>query len=266
MMDGYNNKEVLYNHYVGKEMSMPEIARHFNISRSLVQYYLRKYSIPTRDRAVASRQSRENHCSLSIEAIEFIYGELLGDMTIQSRHIYSANISYGSKYLEYINWLSTKLSSYGIEQCGNIYKRVYEQFNNAITYAYKSRRYVELRSIQDLFYPNGKKIIPDIDFTPLVLRQWYIGDGSLRIRQNNRKDNIILSSCGFTKEDVLKAIDKLIGIGLKSNYWPASNTIHIPVSSVVDFLDYIGPCPVECYSYKWTTKNRKGQLAMPLKN
>ncbi len=246
---GYKDRSTLCDLYINKQMSMPSLAKHFNISQGTIAYYFRKYNIPARERIFAMRLAMQNHFSLTNKAKEFIYGELLGDMCVQSRHIYSANISYGSKYIEYIEWLSDTLNSFGIEQCGEIYH--YKPKNiNAIVHCYKSKRYVELKDIETMFYPNGKKIIPDIDFTPLVLRQWYIGDGSL-INPKNRSPKIILSTCGFTKEDVLEAIDKLIGIGLKSNYWPASNTIYIPVSSTPDFLEYIGSCPVDCYQYKW---------------
>ncbi|GAJ16965.1 unnamed protein product, partial [marine sediment metagenome] len=34
----------------------------------------------------------------------------------------------------------------------------------------------------------------------------------------------------------------------------SDNKIHISTKSTKDFLNYIGPCPVKCYEYKWKVK------------
>ena len=193
---------------------------------------------------------RANHCFLSKEAKEWIDGELLGDGCLQSQRRYSANFHYGSKYPEYIQYISDTLNSFGIEQAGKIRERYYKNMN-CYTYNYKSRCYEELLSIKKRWYPEGRKIVPkDIKLTPLTLRQFYIGDGSL-ICPKDSKPYIVLHTCGFIVFDVNWLVNELNRLGFKTTRWNASNTIHISTYSTKDFLDYIGNCPVRCYSYKW---------------
>ncbi len=270
MTRDYKNKEVLYDLYVNQKFPMAKIGKMFNTSSSSICYHLNKLNIPTRSKSEAVHLGLSNNVNLDNVSRDFIYGELLGDMTLTQQSVYSAHVGYSSKYREYIEWLAKTLDDFGLEQTGRIRKNSFVSFKNyhAVAYSYSSRDYPELLGIKKMFYPIGKKIIPDIDFTPLVLRQWYIGDGTVgRTRSSHcTKDFIVLNTQGFKPMYVQRATMKLNDMGFRVAYQPANNVIAIKGCSVVDFLDYIGPCPVECYSYKWATKNRKDQLEMPLKN
>jgi len=195
-----------------------------------------------------------NHCELSQEAIEWINGELLGDGHLRP-HSVSSQFTYSSKHLEYIQYISDTLSSFGIKQCGRI-RKIYLRKSNSYSHRYSSLRYVELSSTQKKWYPEGKKIIPrDIRFTPLTLRQWYIGDGYLR--SSGERSRIFLYTNGFTVLDVEWLIKQLIKLEFKSTR-TNQNVIHVSRYSTKEFLNYIGNCPVECYKYKWNYQdNRK---------
>lgn len=107
------------------------------------------------------------------------------------------------------------------------------------------------------WYPKGKKIVPkDIVLTPLTIRQWYIGDGCLYRPPKNGRPRITLHTTGFPMLDVKWLIERLIKLGFKTTYQPHNNSIYISVYSVKDFLNYIGPCPVEDYQYKWDYYNQ----------
>ena len=142
------------------------------------------------------------------------------------------------------------MEGFGIEQAGRIYKIKIKKQNN-IVYSYGSRRYEELYPIYKKWYPEGKKIVPkDIKLTPLTLRQWYIGDGSLRHNKEGRP-NICLATYGFRISDVEWLIKELIDLGLKATRLCVSNTIHIWADSTKEFLKYIGRPKVQCYQYKF---------------
>ena len=213
--------------------------------------WLKTYNIPIRPKSEAIHLRKENHCNLSKEIIEWINGELLGDGCLQSLSKYSASFRYGSKYLEYIEYVRDTLKLFGIEQSGKIGIQKDKRYGS-FSYKYTSRSYVELLPIYKQWYPNGKKIIPkDIELTPLTCRQWYIGDGSLIKRKTRRtKPYIILCTCGFLIEEVNWLVKKISDLGIKALRY-SGNIIYIPNRFVEKFLNYIGRPKVQCYQYKW---------------
>ena len=260
----YKDKEMLERLYLGEKLSTPQIADKYNVTAGAIYGFMKKFNIPYRSNGESQAISKANHCKLNKKAKEFLYGELLGDMHIGTKSGYSAYISYSSKYLSYLNWLLDQLSKMGIRASGSIFK---QKVNGREYYHFNSKLYSELLELRQMFYPNGIKIIPeDLEFSPLVIRQWYIGDGCLHKPTNRNASNYIaIATYGFDPTYVSAAVGKLNSLGFKTVHGK-DNTIRFSVYSTVDFLDYIGPCPIDCYSYKWATKNRIGQLAMPLKN
>ena len=245
----YHNKEWLRNEYINKELPIYVIAEFCNVGSKAICDCLIKYNIPIRSHGEAIHLSKTNHCNLSQEAIEWINGELLGDGCLVSQSKHSAKFQYGSKYLEYIEYVRDTLKSFGIEQAGKINKQKDKKYGS-IAYHYNSLSYPELLTIREQWYPNNKKIIPkNIELSSLLLRQHYIGDGCL-IHKKMRKPYIKLCTYGFSTTDVEYFIGKLKKMGIKANK-DIRNGIYISVYSVKDFLKYIGMCPVKCYQYKW---------------
>ncbi len=190
-----------------------------------------------------------NHCNLSFEAVEWINGELLGDGSLESPHLTSANFSHTSKYLEYAKYVSTTLASFGVQQSGKLRERYTEGVKGHI-YRYRSLAYVELLPHRMLWYPEGKKVVPkQVQLTPLTCKQWYIGDGYLQ--RGEAGSGIVLSTQGFPENDVKWLVTQLIKLGFSAARQPSINTIRIYTRSVRNFLEFIGECPVVCYKYKW---------------
>lgn len=201
---------------------------------------------------------KRNHCNLSSKATEWLNGELLGDGHLESRNSYSTRFMHGSKYLEYTQYMKRILESFGIKG-GDIRKRYYEKLN-CYSYHYRSLRYVELLSLRKQWYPKGKKIVPrNIKLTPLICRQWYIGDGSLSIINVHHRSRIKLHTNGFTVVDVEWLIKQLTNLEFKITR-TTKNIISISTYSTKEFLDYIGLCPVECYQYKWNYQDKRRSL------
>lgn len=246
----YKNKEWLYKKYWKEELSTSQIADICKISNEGLRKWMIKFKISRRNHSEANHLRRGNNCELSQGAIEWINGELLGDGSLVSQYENSARFVYGSKYMEYCQYVKDTLESFNINITGKIYKKRDKKRGN-ISYAYTSRAYTELAFIHKKWYPKGKKIVPkDIKLTPITLRQHYIGDGSLNNKKHNRP-YITLSTNGFMISDVRRLVEYLIELGFKALRRPARNDISISVYSTKDFLNYIGNCPVRCYQYKW---------------
>lgn len=246
----YQNKDWLYKKYWDKKLSAYQIAKICEVTSETIRIWLKRFDISRRSISEATHLSEANHCNLVQKAVDWIYGELLGDGCLQSHSPFSANFQYGSKHLEYIKYVSKTLQSFGIEQSGKIREK-YDKKWNSYAYQYASLSYVELLPIRKQWYPEGKKIVPkDIELTPLTCRQWVIGDGSLK-HEKKRRPHIILATYGFVIEDVKWLVGQLIKLGFKATRQPNNNSIRISQYSTKDFLDYIGKCPVECYQYKW---------------
>lgn len=243
----YQNKEWLFNKYWNEELSQKQIRKLCRTTRFTIRYWMKKLNIPRRSSSKSVHLARANHCKLSQKSIEWINGELLGDGSLYSYSPYSAGFTYSSKYLEYCQYVSDTLRSFGIEQSGKIIKKNHK---NIIHYGYHSRSYKELLPLYQKWYIDGKKAIPkNLRLTPLTIRQHYIGDGSLIHQGGNTR--IILCTCGFSILSVNWLVQKLNNLGFKAMRQPSLNTIHISTYSVKNFLTFIGRCPVKCYQYKW---------------
>lgn len=250
MIKLYQNREWLYNKYWEEKLSLHQIAKLCNVSDQTILKYMNKFKISRRSMNEARHLVSANHCNLSQNKIDLINGELLGDGHLGVQSSYSSFFSYGSKYFEYITYISNILKSFGIRQVGRIRMHINKKRGN-ISYHYVSRSYVELLSIRKKWYPDGKKIVPkDLKLTPLTCRQWYIGDGCL-IHNNCKNLYIKLFTESLKIIDVDFLVNGLIKLGFKATRQPFKNTIYISTHSTKDFLNYIGKCPVKCYEYKW---------------
>jgi len=251
----YKDENWLENKYIKEKLSTPQISKLCGISDVTISCWLHKFGIPVRSDSEAIHLKTGNHCDISSQAKEWMNGELLGDGCVHSINSCSASFLYSSKYLEYIRYIKDTLKSFGIEQAGKINKRYHEK-SNSYSYFYSSRRYTGLLPIRKKWYPDGKKIVPrDIELTPLICRQWYIGDGSLSHPKYKGKKGgnpyIRLATEGFLIEDVKWLITELKKINFKVTWQPNNNGIRVSPYSTKDFLDYIGLCPVNCYQYKF---------------
>jgi len=244
----FKDQSELYDLYVVRGLSMKEIGRMFETSHVTVGRNLKRMGIPVRS---LSERYNKNHVILSSDAIEFISGELLGDMFLSGRSSLASSIQYSSKFREYILFLRDTLRGFGIEDTDKIREYQDHRYGTFI-YRYSSRSYPELLEIRKWFYPDGIKVIPTgMKLTPTLLRQWYIGDGTLaRSPKPYEKPYMKIAACAFQSDDVAKAVEKINNLGIIARHH-AGNIIYISPKSARDFLNYIGPSPVECYQYKW---------------
>lgn len=246
MNERYKDPWWLLEKYWKDKLSARRVAQRANVSHTTIYVYLKRYNICIRPQYYKTLSLASNHIQLTKEMIQWIEGELLGDGNLTSTSSLSATFRYTSKYWEYINYVANTLHKYGIGN-GKIRKEKRDVFH------YYSKRYIELKPLYDKWYPNRKKIVPkDLELTPLILRQWYIGDGCLvKPSKGHGKPYVLLCTDGFWVNDVEWLIEKLCKLGFKSTRRSSDNRIYISTYLTPDFLDYIGKCPVKCYRYKW---------------
>lgn len=261
-------KELLTTQYLTSKKSISDIAEELGYGRDFIHRKLKQFNIPRRSLSESQRLWKCNHVLLSGAVLEFLTGELLGDGHLDHSGPVSSAYVTSSKHKDYVVWLSSVFKGFGIEQAGSLHCQVGicpdpdpSKTYRFKTFHYSSRRYVELRTLQEKWYrpatreerERGKKfvkIIPtDLVLTPLMCRQWYIGDGSLG-------SGITLNTQGFTTTEVNFLASLLAGLGLKTTGSDTRlcGTTYIWKKSVKDFLNYIGPCPNQIkpiFGYKW---------------
>lgn len=263
----YRNREWLREEYSIIKRSSPQIAKECKVNPLAIRYWLRKFSIPIRSIPEATSLAISNHVALTKEALEFLYGNLLGDGHLCTLSEFSACLIYGSKYKSYLEWSSAQLVVYGIGQAGKINKHEQKLPRYSKTYVsfhYDSKSYIELKGLHSRWYRSATeeeraegrkfiKIVPfDLELTALICRQWYIGDGNL----DRRWRVITMATGGFEEVEVNHLVGMLCELKFRAKR-QKDNTIRISQRSASDFLNYIGPCPIKCYEYKWNLGNLK---------
>ncbi len=248
----YKDKCWLRHQYIVLGKTFREIGKECNVDLTTLSKWAKRLGIQSRD----WNEEKANHVELNKEAREFISGELLGDGCIAMNGERSAFISYASQYRSYLEWLEKQLKDFGIRT-----QYIKQESSNWGSYFhYVSLSYRELVALRNEWYPQGRKRVPTtLKLTPLMCRQWYIGDGTLG-HHPGTATNIRFFTNAFPNPDIIFLAEQLRSLGFKITMPRSEPTISIGKQSVSDFLDWIGPCPPEIlpiYGYKWDLNHKK---------
>lgn len=205
----------------------------------------------------------ERNIDLSKDFGKVLDGSLLGDGGIYiGKDARNGNGHYeqGSKHKNYILDLITIFQNAGIwfgEKCP--YK-IYQKRDATISYTMVSSSYDYFKEQRARWYPNGIKNIPvDLILTPLTVKYWYYGDGGLNYN-NQRTVCAKFHTQSFSLPNVeflCGCFERDVGIIPSIDYDKGNPTIRIPKLSLPALLEYIGPCDLPCYLYKWVVDNRE---------
>jgi len=106
----------------------------------------------------------------------------------------------------------------------------------------QTKRYEEFKYFRNRWYPNGKKEVPlDIELVPIIIKNWYLGGGSIR-RGSKNNYRIQLSTDSFNASSISLLMDLLSGLDLTPK--STDNRIYLyRMNDVKKFLRFIDKFP-----------------------
>ena len=140
---------------------------------------------------------------------------------------------------------------------------IFSRFSNLVTtppkwrkgngsreaYRFATQKLPILTSFYDLFYRDGKKIIPDgLKLSPLSLAVWFMDDGS------KSRSSIYLNTQQFNKDEQFKLINLLknqFGLDSTLNKDKIYYRIRIRTRSVKRFIGLVKEFVLEEFKYKF---------------
>jgi len=175
-------------------LTAKDMSTKYGWSRHSVYDYYRKHGHP---------QTALQETQLTDVQKDIVIGSLLGDGSIRPVGIFV--IGHGVKQREYLEWKVNQMSPF----MSKIKKR--DTLDNRsgrrdIGYYSYSHTLEVFREYRKLFYPDHKKIFPNLEsISPLALAIWYMDDGSYAIKSGRS----CLCSQSFTREENQMAVDLL---------------------------------------------------------
>jgi len=203
---------------------------------------------------------RSNHIEITPEIQEYIDGLLLSDGSIalqSTMHSAYLKVGLGSKSEDWALKIREDLENLGVK-FGKNYRS-----KDGTAFGISSISYAEFCLFRQRWYPNGLRRVPrDFALTPIVVKNWYLGDGvfyrySEKAGKNSNISIITLATNRFPKEDVeylSSLLKKEIGIEPNINYmylkYPQPIIRINKQDDVERFLRYIGDIDLESLRHK----------------
>ena len=255
-------KDYLEKEYLVNEKSTIQIAKENSCNDVTISSHLKKFGISIRDRGKSIHLARKHKFMITEIVKNYIDGLLLGDGSVIQDNDWCAHYAHNC-VLRSVVWLEKikdDFTEFGIKS--NIKKIVIppREINNKhiaatdATYLY-TLNYEELKDFRQRWYPEGKKIVPrDITITPLLMANWYMGDGSY----TKNTPRVSLATNAFTLEDIeflSRRVSETLGIKIYIRSVARRKEQYVLVVSRKDdvhkFLRYTEPYKVSCFDYKW---------------
>jgi hypothetical protein len=191
------DKKVLKRMYLKEYKSLDEIAKHFEVSKTKVHYYFKKYGI----KPIEERE-HYNLKKFTKRQKEYLFGSLLGDDSlILDRKYPTLSVSHSINQRAYVKW---KYEIWKRIVPGGIKKNVPIKVNGNIYFIdrFQTIGHPEFVKFYRLFYSNGEKIVTKEildNLTPFSITVWYMDDGCY----NKLRKRAILATNSFTYEENL---------------------------------------------------------------
>ena len=181
--------------------------------------------------------------SLSKEQRSLIIGSLLGDGAMRCKTNALIEFNHGLDQRAYVDWKYSRLAS-----LVGTPPKLRNGNGGRIAYRFTTRSLPELTPFYRVFYPGGRKVVPEVDLTPLSLAVWFMEDGSKSYRA------IYLNTQQFDLESQQRLL------GLLATQWSIRATlnrdkiyyrIRIAVESVKRFTEIARPHVLPQMLYKF---------------
>lgn len=234
-------------------LSIRQVANRVGFSPSKVRKILVSTNTPVRSAREGLRLHKRNDSPLSVEMIQRIEGELLGDGCLKKRTCQS-KFSFANSNREYAHWLAGLFIKNNVDLTGSgVRKEKYYHKNwNRwfVRYNFCTLCSVQFEELELRWYSERRKVVPpDLIISPNLVLHWFLGDGSLP-----KKEYAIFCTDSFSYEEVCFLSDELnrvIGIASSPTPYKTYHRLFVPKTSVPALLDYMGDPPFSSMSYKW---------------
>lgn len=194
---------------------------------------------------------------LSDRQHQIITGMLMGDSYVGRNRSDTPFYEVKMTNKTFIQWLANELkevvSSYGLREKSSVKKERDGEFapNSDRLDIYYIRTFTlpELEQYR-AWYSTGKKLYSnDLELTPLILKMWFVSDGTINHRDNGR-DSIHLCKHKFDSytEDLLRDLFNERGW----DFWRDDNILCFDVETSYEMWDYMGEMPP---GMKYKSKN-----------
>jgi hypothetical protein len=247
----YSNKTWLESQFKTPGTTISIIAKRADCNEKTIRRWQKKLNVSSRPIAENAWLRQARHDVLSNTANEIIEGHLLGDGNLHARSAWSARYQQSSSEYDFLKWTKSLLLFNKIE-CNKIHVNKSKKSNGWILHTYS---YTGLKAIHDKWYINGSKKVPlDIKLTPLMCLLWYLDDGGLTDYSGNYKPRVRIATDAFTIDEVNYLASLLSDFNPVLNKGSNMPNRGYRLVLSLDFLDWIGPCPVELipfYGRKW---------------
>ncbi len=262
----YRNRATLNHMYWELSMTLDEIAVELEASVTTIHTWMNRLDVPRRPSYYGMHIGVTNHVNLSIRALEFLNGCMLGDGNLASNSKVSARYTHSNKHTGYLEWVEQQLHNFELKTSPRFYKHQWVYRGKPlVAYSLATLTYAELLPLYNCWYPTSSAKLPpgDLQLTPLMLREWYVGDGTLRTYRGKTETShsVLLCNYSFTrdKKEMLAKQLRLMGLQLSV----LNEGFLIRTASTPHFFKLIGDCPVpEIYGYKWPRRGSHEQLRL----
>ena len=190
-----------------------------------------------------------------------LIGSIFGDgylRIIKGRKNAFLEINHSLKQKKYVDW---KYKILGDIVAGEPKAR--KNNGSRMSYRFYTKQNHELTKLFNLFYKNGKKIIPNIKLNPIILAVWFMDDGS-----RCRDCDVYLNTQQFDFESQTKIISLLKSLNLEArlNKDKKYQRVRFLKSSLPKLNDLISKYVIPSMEYKLSydpveTASRKGTIA-----
>lgn len=192
--------------------------------------------------------------SLTIRQEQIIIGLILGDGGLEKNGCnVRLRLEHGLKQAEYLDWLFKEFSDVSGKSPRLVVDKYAKHKKLYYKWRFSTKTLPELNKYYNLFYPQGKKKVPDniVDLLiePLSLAIWYMDDGYKR----NDCNAFRISTDNFSYEDQLKLLNCLRAnfhifgkLHKKANAW----NIYIPNAETKKFVQLISEYIIPTMNYK----------------
>jgi len=173
----------------------------------------------------------------------------------------AVDIKGDNKYLPYLKWLREKLKPLGVSELKP--KKNYHQ------HRFYTKVGWEVGELREIFYPKGKKIIPEnigeLLKSPLALAVWYQDDGTLDCRDRYHYNALFATHCFLFRECELlaKALKKNFDLDVRvcrcQMRGKVRYRLYVTSESMERFISLIKPFINPCFRYKIRKRNSQQQ-------